>query len=101
MSNGGAAWRLMRDAKLPRLSLHGRRHSCATAALGRGRPPHVLAAMLGQDVKVLLSTYADVLAEQEDDCAAALAQAPSLIRRRGMRPCQRTNRIRKRCCYRR
>ena len=62
-------------ARLPRISLHGLRHTCATVALRNGTPPHVVAAILGQDVKVLLSTYAHVLAEQEDDAAATLARA--------------------------
>jgi integrase len=67
--------RLVRDAGLLKLNVHSHRHTCATVGARNGTPPHVMAAQLGMDVKVYLSTYAHVLAEQEEEVADKLADA--------------------------
>jgi integrase len=63
-------------ADLPRIGLHGLRHTYATAALRAGVSPEVVSKRLGHSsVTITLSIYAHVF-EQDDEAAAQLvAQA--------------------------
>lgn len=61
--------RLATKAGLPRLTAHGLRHSFATAALVARVPVEVVAARLGDTVRVVQETYAHVI--PADDAAAA------------------------------
>ncbi len=64
---------------LPRLDVHGLRHSYATLALRAGVPVHVVSARLGHaDPAITLQVYAHVL--QGDDHAAAEAAAAAIFR---------------------
>jgi integrase len=56
-------------AGIPTGSLHVLRHTAATLALTAGVPVHIVAARLGDDPKVVLSTYAHLL-PQSDELAA-------------------------------
>jgi integrase len=58
-----------RAAGIPTGSLHVLRHTAATLALTAGVPVHTVAARLGDDPKVVLSTYAHLL-PQSDELAA-------------------------------
>jgi integrase len=58
---------------LPRIGVHGLRHSYATAALRAGVSPEVVSKRLGHaSVVITLSIYAHVF-EQDDEAAAELA----------------------------
>jgi integrase len=64
--------------ELPRLDVHGLRHSYATAALRAGVPVHVVSARLGHaDPSLTLQVYAHVL--QGDDHAAAETAASAIL----------------------
>lgn len=57
------------DAPLPRLVVHGLRHSHATVLLRQGVPVHIVAKRLGhKDPSVTLNVYADVI--PDDDTSA-------------------------------
>lgn len=63
---------------LPRLDVHGLRHTYATLALRAGVPVHVVSARLGHaDPAITLQVYAHVL--QGDDHAAAEAAAAAIF----------------------
>ena len=60
-------------AGLPRIGVHGLRHTYATAALRAGVSPEVVSKRLGHSsVMITLSIYAHVF-EQDDEAAAELA----------------------------
>ena len=61
--------RLSLKAGLPRLTAHGHRHSYATAALSARVPVEVVAARLGNSVRVVQEVYQHVI--PADDAAAA------------------------------
>lgn len=55
------------EEKLPRLVVHGIRHSHATVLLRAGVPVHIVSKRLGhKDVTITLNVYADVLPEDDD-----------------------------------
>ena len=74
---------LVELAGLPRIRLHDVRHSVATLLLEAGQPPHVVAAVLGHDVRTLLATYAHsnavAAASAMDALAVALGSASDRI----------------------
>ncbi|WP_022887938.1 site-specific integrase [Agromyces italicus] len=71
-----AAFYAVADAAgLRRIRLHDVRHSVATLLLEAGQPPHVVAAVLGHDVRTLLSTYAHSNAVAAAAAVDALAGA--------------------------
>lgn len=64
--------RLRERAGLRRIKLHGLRNTAGTLMLDRGIPPHIVAAWLGHDPKVLLSIYADAKAAELHAAGSAL-----------------------------
>ena len=56
-------------AGIPSGTMHVLRHTAATLALTEGVPVHIVAARLGDDPKIVLSTYAHLL-PQSDELAA-------------------------------
>ncbi len=55
---------------LPRLSVHGLRHTAATLAIRRGVPIPTVAQMLGHaNPSITLETYAHVIERMSDDAA--------------------------------
>jgi integrase len=63
-------------AGLPRLVLHGLRHTHATVLLRDGVPVHVVAKRLGhKDPSVTLRTYADVIPEDDGHAVDIFARA--------------------------
>jgi integrase len=61
-------------AKVPRITVHGLRHTCATLLLAAGVPPHVVQRRLGHKrVEMTLNQYAHVLPSMQADAAARLA----------------------------
>jgi integrase len=61
--------RMSTAAGLPRLTPHGLRHSFATAALKARVPVEVVAARLGNTVRVVQETYAHVIPSDDEDAA--------------------------------
>jgi integrase len=53
-------------AGIPTGSLHTLRHTVATLALTAGVPIHIVAARLGDDPRVVLSTYAHLLPQSDE-----------------------------------
>jgi integrase len=64
---------LMALAAVDRITPHGTRHTCATLLLAAKVAPHVVAQRLGEDVQVLMKTYAHLLPGQQREAADALA----------------------------
>jgi integrase len=62
-------------AGIPTGSLHVLRHTAATLALTAGVPVHIVAARLGDDPKVVLSTYAHLLPRSDELAAQRVAAA--------------------------
>ncbi len=60
----------IRKAGLPRLDVHGLRHSCATHLLKSGVHSYVVAQRLGHSEAMLLQTYAHADAEEQAAAAA-------------------------------
>lgn len=66
--------RLVRSAGLPRLSLHGLRHTHATLALQAGVHPKVVSERLGHStIAVTLDTYSHAIPALEEEAAAKVA----------------------------
>lgn len=67
----------VRRSGLPRLSLHGVRHSYATIALNERRAPvSQVSARLGhRDATVTLAIYAHAIAKQDEHLAGEVADA--------------------------
>ncbi|GEP48805.1 site-specific integrase [Microbacterium saccharophilum] len=61
------------DLDLPRISLHGTRHTHATQMLQAGTRPDVAAARLGHDLRTFYSNYAHVIDGEQRDAANATA----------------------------
>lgn len=61
--------RLAVAAGLPPMRFHDIRHTCASLLLAHGEPPMRVAAILGQTVQVLLSTYAHVIDNDQERAA--------------------------------
>ena len=72
--------RYVKDSKLPKLSLHGLRHTHATIALRAGVHPKVVSERLGHaSVAFTLDVYTDSLPDMQETAAsliAALVLAP-------------------------
>ena len=61
-------------AALPRIPLHGLRHTYATMALSRGVTPRIVSGRLGHSTVVLtLDIYSHVLPQADQDTADRLA----------------------------
>lgn len=61
---------------LPRMSLHGCRHSHATTLLRAGVPVHIVSKRLGhKDPSVTLDVYADVIPEDDDRAVEVFSKA--------------------------
>lgn len=61
-------------AKLPKLSLHGLRHTFATVALRAGVHPKVVSERLGHaSVAFTLDTYTDALPDLQESAAVMVA----------------------------
>jgi integrase len=66
--------RLGTEAGLPSLSVHGLRHSYATAALGAGVAAKVVSSRLGHSsISLTLDLYSHVLPETDQDAADRVA----------------------------
>jgi integrase len=62
-----------RAERLPRLSFHSLRHSCASILLAQGVPVRDVAEILGHsDVRLTLSTYAHVIEASRDRAAGVM-----------------------------
>jgi integrase len=65
---------MIANAGVPRISLHGLRHTCATLLLMAGVPSRVVQERLGhKKIETTLSVYAHVLPGQQRDAAKRLA----------------------------
>lgn len=61
---------------LPRMTLHGTRHTHATTLLRAGVPVHIVAKRLGhKDASVTLRVYADAIPSDDDRAVAAFTKA--------------------------
>ena len=68
--------RFVKKHKLPKICLHGLRHSNATALIAAGVSAKVVQHRLGHaDVSITLNTYTHVLPEMDDDAANKLNQS--------------------------
>lgn len=65
-----------RGLGLPRMNLHGTRHTHATTLLRDGVPVHIVAKRLGhKDPSVTLNTYADAIPQDDDRAVAVFSRA--------------------------
>jgi integrase len=65
--------RLIKAAKVKRITFHGMRHTCATLLLQAGEPVHVVSKRLGHArVEITLNTYAHVLPDMQQQAAATM-----------------------------
>jgi integrase len=69
---GRALDMLLRRATLPDIRFHDLRHTCVTILLARGVQPHTVAAMIGDDVGLMLRVYAHVTPSQLDQAASVM-----------------------------
>ncbi len=66
--------RRLHKAALPRIPLHGLRHTYATLALSSGVNPRIVSGRLGHStVALTLDVYSHVLPQQDQEAAAAIA----------------------------
>ena len=62
--------------ELPRMTLHGTRHSHATTLLREGVPVHIVSKRLGhKDPSVTLNVYADAIPEDDDRAVQVFSRA--------------------------
>lgn len=74
--------RIVREARLPHLTLHGLRHAHATLALTAGINPKTVAERLGHaSVVITLDTYSHVLPSLQEEAAQAVQDLLSEARR--------------------
>jgi len=67
--------RLVRDAKVKRITVHGLRHTSATLLLKAGVQPHVVQKRLGHaKVEMTLNVYSHVLPSMQSEAAERLAK---------------------------
>ncbi len=67
--------RLVTAAEVPRITMHGLRHTYATLALRAGLPVQVLSERLGHTrTSLTMDVYVSVLAEQREDGAYSIAR---------------------------
>ena len=65
-----------RGLGLPRLTLHGTRHTHATTLLREGVPVHIVSKRLGhKDPSVTLNVYADAIPKDDDRAVEVFAKA--------------------------
>jgi len=64
--------KLLRDAGLPDVRFHDLRHTAVTILLSHGVQPHTVAKMIGDDVALMLRTYAHVLPSQLEATASVM-----------------------------
>ncbi|MGH9370102.1 MAG: tyrosine-type recombinase/integrase [Vicinamibacterales bacterium] len=65
--------RLIKAAKVRRITFHGMRHTCATLLLRAGEPVHVVAQRLGHsDPSITMRVYAHVLPDMQKQAAATM-----------------------------
>jgi integrase len=65
--------RLIKAAKVKRITFHGMRHTCATLLLQAGEPVHVVSKRLGHArIEITLNTYAHVLPDMQQQAAATM-----------------------------
>ena len=71
-------YRVLDEAELPRVRLHGLRHSMATLMLAAGEHPKVVSERMGHaTVAFTLATYSDVIPGMHEDAAQRLADVLS------------------------
>jgi integrase len=63
---------LLRAAGLPDVRFHDLRHTAVTILLARGVQPHTVAKMIGDDVALMLRTYAHVSPAQLEQAASVM-----------------------------
>ena len=64
------------DLDLPRMTLHGTRHTHATTLLREGVPVHIVSKRLGhKDASITLNVYADVIPDDDDRAVDVFARA--------------------------
>lgn len=63
---------LTKKAGLPQIRFHDIRHTAASIMLLHGEPPVRVAAILGQSVQVLLSTYAHYIPDDQERAASLM-----------------------------
>jgi integrase len=69
-----AFWRLLRDARLPRIRFHDLRHTMATLMLAAGEHPKIVSERLGHStIAITLDTYSHVLPGLQAAAAERLA----------------------------
>jgi integrase len=67
---------LVTKSQLPRLTIHGLRHTAATLMLSDGVPTKIVSEMLGHSSPVItLAIYAHVLPGMAEDAGAALSKS--------------------------
>jgi integrase len=67
--------RLVESARVPRITLHGTRHTWATLALLDGVPAKVAAEVLGHSsTQVTLDVYSHVIGSMQDDATSRVAE---------------------------
>lgn len=65
--------RSVKDADVPKLTLHGLRHTCATLLLRDGHPVHLVARLLGhKDISVTLNTYSHAIPQDQTTLSDAM-----------------------------
>ncbi|MBA3884574.1 MAG: site-specific integrase [Acidobacteria bacterium] len=65
--------KLITAAKVPRITFHGCRHTCATLLLQAGEPVHVVSQRLGHsDPTITMRVYAHVLPDMQKQAAATM-----------------------------
>jgi integrase len=65
--------RVLKAAKVRRITIHGLRHTSATLLLKAGVPPHVVQRRLGhKGIEITMSIYAHVLPSMQQDAAQRL-----------------------------
>jgi integrase len=74
-SVSGRFERLVGGTDLPKISLHGLRHTSGTIALDNGTPLHIVASRLGHNPAVLLTVYAHRLPQSGRDAADRIGAA--------------------------
>lgn len=80
--------RLAVEAGLPKIRFHDVRHTAASLLLAHGTPPVKVAAMLGQGVQILLSTYAHYIPDNSETAALLMDEitTPILVSEARLKP---------------
>lgn len=67
--------RIIKRTKLPKITLHGLRHTHATILLNKKLPVKVIAERLGNTTQMIHTTYGHVLKEMEEESVAVFSQS--------------------------